>query len=245
MAVTGRYGNRAEIYVCVLLALTVSPPLEFWRCKPMRNPRDNRHPHSPGPGDGQTIRHIYEPLLRSANKHDRMRALDELEYLNCERDLSRRTKLTVVALCLANFHIRPRVERRAIARFLDAWLESQPERAVAKRLAAIRMEEIDPGIRDSLVAAYFAVRPTGELIDLLIDPPEELLRDGYGLLVALDALNMRVRNEELGVEVLDDIILALRRARAIRKTPVVRPFAWQVETVLEHVCKRRGVPVPG
>jgi hypothetical protein len=211
----------------------------------MRNPRANRHAHSPHSGDGRTIRAVYEPLLRSPTKHDRLRALEELEYLNCERDLSRRTKLTVVALCLANFHIRPRVERRAIARFLDAWLESQPERAVAKRLAAIRMEEIDPGIRDSLLPAHFAVRPTEELVDLLIEPPEELLRDGYGLLVALDALNMRVRNDLLADEVLDEIITALRRARAIRKTPVVRPFAWQVETVLEHVCKRRGISVPG
>lgn len=211
----------------------------------MRNPHASRHAHSPERGGGRTIRAVYEPLLRSANGHDRLRALDELEYLNCERELSRRTKLTVVSLCLADFHVRPRTERRAVARFLDAWLDSQPEHAVAKRLAAVRMEEIDPAIRDSLLPAHFAVRPTGELIDLLIDPPADLLADGYGLLVALDALNMRVRSERLTDEVLDDIIIALRRARAIRKTPVVRPFAWQVETVLEHVCKCRGVPVPG
>ena len=37
----------------------------------------------------------------------------------------------------------------------------------------------------------------------------------------------------------------MRRARSVRNTPVVKPFLWQVEVVLERACDRRGIPVPG
>lgn len=191
------------------------------------------------------MRTVYAARLRAPDRAERMRALDELEFLNCERSLSHQTKLAVVGWCLEGYHGRGVVERRAIGRFLDAWLDSQPDRALARRLAAARMEEVDPETRDSLLPASFAVLPTDELIALLDSPPVELLRDGYGVLVLLDALHVRLRNAELSADVLDAAIGALRRARAIRRTPVVRPFLWQVEVVLERACARRGVPVPG
>ncbi len=211
----------------------------------MRSPRTNRHSRSHPTGSGRDIRTVYGERLRSPDRQVRMRALDELEYLNCERELSRATKLAVVEWCLAGYHGRGVAERRAIARFLDAWLESQPDHRLARRLAAARMEEVDPAIRDSLLPASFSVLPTHELIDLLATPPAGLLRDGYGLLVALDALHMRLHNDEMSPDLLDDAIAALRKARSIRATPVVRPFLWQVEVVLELACDRRGIPVPG
>ena len=191
------------------------------------------------------VRAVYGARLRSPDRVERLRALDDLEFLNCERHLSRPTKLAVVEWCLEGYHGKGVGERRAIGRFLDAWLESQPDAGLARRVAAARMEEIDPETRDSLLPASFALLPTDELIAALADPPAELLRDGYGLLVLLDALHMRLRNAVLTPDVLDAAIAALRRARAIRRTPVVRPFLWQVEVVLERACERRGVPVPG
>ena len=63
--------------------------------------------------------------------------------------------------------------------------------------------------------------------------------------MALDALHMRLHNDEMSPDLLDDAIAALRKARSIRATSVVRPFLWQVEVVLELACDRRGIPVPG
>jgi hypothetical protein len=211
----------------------------------MRNPRAHRHARTRPTTSGRDIRTVYAERLRSPDRQDRLRALDELEYLNCDRSLSRETKLAVVGWCLDDYHLKPVAERRAIGRFLDAWLDSQPERLLARRLAAARMEEVDHETRDSLLPASFAVLPTDELIAQVATPDAELLRDGYGLLVALDALHMRLHNADLAPSVLDDAIAALRRARSIRNTPVVKPFLWQVEVVLELACARRGVAVPG
>lgn len=191
------------------------------------------------------VRATYARLLAAPDRAERMRALDDLEYWICEGPVEGPTKLALAEVAVRDFHLRGLAERRAVARFLDAWLSCEPAPAFSHHLAALRMEEVDPEVRDSLLPAVYATAPTAALIDLVGAPPPEVARDGYALLVALDALHTRLSAGEHPPDVLDQAIASLRRARAVRGTPVVRPFLWQVEIVLERACERRGVPVPG
>ncbi|MCI0340690.1 MAG: hypothetical protein L0216_05995 [Planctomycetales bacterium] len=192
------------------------------------------------------IRGTYGPALAaSGDRAGLAAALEDLEYLNCERDLAAETKLFVVDAVTRDFHLRGIPERRAIARFLDAFCETEVSVPLTRRIAAIRMEEVDLETRESLLPPLHALRATDELLAELADPPREMLKDGYALLVLVDALETRVRRRLLGGPELDRLIEALRRARALRASHIAKPFLWKVETLLEAACARRGVPVPG
>jgi len=167
----------------------------------------------------------------------RRRSLHELEALACNRIVSSEEKKILSLVLLANFHFRPRAERRTAARLLDVWLVSETSRRLHRRIESTRLEEMDPETRDSLQAAAWSVIPSRDLVQALARPRCEDLTAGLGLLMALDAAYSRLRCGAFPHAQLPDLIRALKAARAHRASHVAKPFLWRLEYVLETACK--------
>ena len=179
----------------------------------------------------------YGKTLAKGASPARRRDLRELEGLACRNAVSTKEKKLIGLVLLANFHIRPLFERRTIARFLDVWFVTETSVRVAKRLEATRLEEVDPGTRNSLKVAAYSTMPDRELARALEEPSREDLTEGLGLLVALETAYTRLRLGTFSHRRLAELIRALRKARAHRASHIAKPFLWRLESVLELALK--------
>ncbi|MHC4599179.1 MAG: hypothetical protein ACYS47_09255 [Planctomycetota bacterium] len=168
----------------------------------------------------------------------RRRSLSELEDLASRDVVSPLEKVLLGRVLLANFHLRPLPERRAIARFLDVWFVSETSGKLSKRIEVTRLEEIDPETRDSLKVAAITTLPHRELVGFLEDPPQEDLTGGLGLLIALETAYSRLRQDFFPHRHLPALIRALRKARGHRASHIAKPFLWRLEYVLETAMKK-------
>ncbi|MHC5080232.1 MAG: hypothetical protein ACYTHN_14545 [Planctomycetota bacterium] len=167
----------------------------------------------------------------------RRRTLHVLENLSAQAGISPFEKKNLALVLLANFHLRPRPERRAIARLLDILFVNETSRKVSHRIEVTRLEEVDPETRNSLKVAALGTLPHQELIEILAHPTHEDLTEGLGLLIALEAVYTRLRHGTFPHRHLPELIKALRSARAHRGSHVAKPFLWRLEYVLETAMK--------
>lgn len=180
------------------------------------------------------VRRLIE-ALGSRARRVRMDALGALHLLRCLGPVGDGVVPEAAGRILHSFHSRDADERSAIARFLETWFLDERSSAHSRRIRAARMEEVDEGIRDSLLSAAFSAMPSEDLIQSLAEPEEEHLRRGLGLLMMIEAVAFRVSAREFTAGELARLILVLRAARAIRGSHIARPFLWRLEDVISSV----------
>lgn len=187
----------------------------------------------------EAIRETYIPLLWSDDVSDRLRALDELEYLACEQDIPPSLKIEVGRLIVDKYLGRGGRERLKTAQFLDVWFNAEEDASLSNRLMAIYLEEVDSSIRDSLLAAAFSTMPLQELLTKVEKPRAQAMQRDHSLLILIEALDRRVKRRTISGTDLDRVIEVLKRARAYRASHIAKPFLWKIEIVLEGATRMR------
>lgn len=187
----------------------------------------------------EDIRTQYLPLLQSSEVSDRLRALDELEYLTCEREVQPDLKLELGKVIVEKYLGRGGRERLKTAQFLDVWFNSEVDGPLSQRLFAIYLEEVDSSIRDSLLSAAYSTMPLTGLLQLIEKPRTQVMQKGHSLLILVEALDRRVKRRAVSGADLDRVIRALKRARAYRASHIAKPFLWKIEIVLENASRLR------
>jgi hypothetical protein len=173
--------------------------------------------------------------LTSSRRSVRLRALEALTLARAGDVVGGDYVLGAAERILAFYHIRDLPERREIARFFETWFLWERSHALSRRLAVTRMEEVDEGIRESLLSAVYSVMPNGPLIEHLVRPGEEHLGQGLGLLMILEALAYRIRARHFVPSELPPLLEALCAARGMRGSHIARPFLWRLEDVIAKV----------
>ncbi|MCZ6691705.1 MAG: hypothetical protein O7H41_19130 [Planctomycetota bacterium] len=181
----------------------------------------------------EKIRHQYSRLLQSTEVSERLRALDELEYLACEQDLTPELKVDLGRIVVDKYLGRGGRERLKTAQFLDVWFNAEPDASLSQRIHAIYLEEVDSSIRDSLLSAVYSTMPLSRILEELENPKTQAMQGGHSLLILVEALERRVKRRLVSGSDLDRVIRVLKRARAYRASLIARPFLWQIEIVLE------------
>lgn len=187
----------------------------------------------------ERIRKQYSRLLQSPDVSQRLRALDELEYLACEQDLPADLKIGLGRIVVEKYLGRGGRERLKTAQFLDVWFNAEADASLSQRLHAIYLEEVDSSIRDSLLSAVYSTMPVGGLLKEIESPQSQVMQKGHSLLILVEALERRVKRRLLSGAELDRVIQALKKARAYRASHIARPFLWQIEIVLESATRLR------
>ena len=181
----------------------------------------------------EKIRQQYSRLLQSTEVSERLRALDELEYLACEQDLTAELKVDLGRIVVDKYLGRGGRERLKTAQFLDVWFNAEPDASLSQRIHAIYLEEVDSSIRDSLLSAVYSTMPLSRILEELENPKTQAMQGGHSLLILVEALERRVKRRLVSGSDLDRVIRVLKRARAYRASLIARPFLWQIEIVLE------------
>ena len=171
--------------------------------------------------------------LEGSDRKDRLAALDELEAKHCHEPLDTDVRRRIGSLLARNLLARDTFERKRVARFLDVWHKNEPDRALANQYRAIFLEEVDPEIRNSLLVAISGTLPNAALIEQVAEPDPEYLREGYALLVMLEAVQRRIRMRSFNFTELVELLDALRVARSHRGSHIARPFLWHLEVVIQ------------
>ncbi len=187
----------------------------------------------------ETIRETYLPLLQSSEVSDRLRALDELEYLSCEQDVPAAVKLEVGRIIVDKYLGRGGRERLKTAQFLDVWFNAEDDGPLAQRLMAIYMEEVDSSIRDSLLSAAYSTMPLPGLLSKIERPRVPAMQRDHSLLILVEALDRRVKRRAVTGADLDRVIQVLKRARSYRASHIAKPFLWKIEIVLDTATRLR------
>ncbi len=177
---------------------------------------------------------LFEALASDA-REERMDAIGALSILRCADGMQPSYVLSAADRIMASYHARNRAERHAIARLLETWFQSERSLPLSRRIASARMEELDEGIRESLLSASISAMPSADLIGMLACPSDEHLREGLGLLMMLEALSFRFSAREFAPEDVPALMSALRGARALRGSHIARPFLWRLEDVIAAV----------
>lgn len=185
------------------------------------------------------IRQAYSRLLQSPHVSERLRALDELEYLACEQEIPAELKIQLGRIIVSKYLGRGGRERLKTAQFLDVWFNAEPDASLSQRLMAIYLEEVDSSIRDSLLSAAYSTMPIGTVLSELENPKNQSMQRGHSLLILVEALDRRVKRRQISGAELDRVIRVLKSARAYRASHIARPFLWQIEIVLEGATRLR------
>lgn len=185
------------------------------------------------------IRQTYSRLLQSSEVSERLRALDELEYLACEREMPAELKIYLGRIVIEKYLGRGGRERLKTAQFLDVWFSAEPDASLSQRLLAIYLEEVDSSIRDSLLSAAYSTIPLAGLLKELENPKSQSMQKGHSLLILIESLERRVKRRMISGADLDRVIGVLKKARAYRASHIARPFLWQIEIVLEEATRLR------
>ena len=185
------------------------------------------------------IRQSYSRLLQSSEVSERLRALDELEYLACELEIPAELKIYLGRIVVEKYLGRGGRERLKTAQFLDVWFSAEPDASLAQRITAIYLEEVDSSIRDSLLSAAYSTMPLAGLLKELENPKGQAMQKGHSLLILIESLERRVKRRMISGTDLDRVIGVLKKARAYRASHIARPFLWQIEIVLEDATRLR------
>ncbi|RME03065.1 MAG: hypothetical protein D6805_07845 [Planctomycetota bacterium] len=172
--------------------------------------------------------------MKSSVKKERMKALEKLENANCCEKISPQVKIEVGFYLANHFFMRGVRERERIAKFLDAWFSNEPHSKLSQRLLSLIMEETNENIRNNLMAAAINTMPPERLIQHLQIPTKDRLCQDYELLMLVEAIERRLKDDSFTEKQIDELIEALKVAQMYILPHISKPFLWHLENILER-----------